>query len=151
MESGGMYDLHNRRNHLFFSSLFLFHACFTFFITISTTSNASLFAFNLLVWLYFPLKYLHPIQACPKWSHYLLIMLTPHDSGSTLISAEVEMEKLQASERSISIMHKTSEIPSLHNDDDQNSEFSIPVTPSKLHRFDIHNSWFNLAFSNRVN
>ncbi|CAO2838445.1 unnamed protein product [Amaranthus hypochondriacus] len=54
--------------------------------------------------------------------------------GSTLLSTEVEMEKLQASERSIAIMHKTSEIPSFHNDDDQSSEFSIPVTPSKLHR-----------------
>lgn len=78
-------------------------------------------------------------------------MLTPHNSGSTLLSTEVEMEKLQASERSIAIMHKTSEIPSFHNDDDQSSEFSIPVTPSKLHRFDIQNSSFHHAFCDRVN
>ena len=59
-----MYYLHNRRNHLF-PSLFLFDAHFSLFKTISTTSNASLFAFISLVWLYFPFKYLHSIQTYP--------------------------------------------------------------------------------------
>ena len=40
-----MYYLHNMENHFLFPLLFLFYAHFTFFTTISTTSNASLFAF----------------------------------------------------------------------------------------------------------
>ena len=48
-ERGGIYYLHNRRNHLIFPSLFLFYAYFTFFKTISTILNT----FLLLVWLYF--------------------------------------------------------------------------------------------------
>ena len=56
--------LHNRENYFLFPSLFLFYAHFTFFTIMSTTSKAFLFAFISLVWLHFPPKILHSIQAC---------------------------------------------------------------------------------------
>ncbi|XP_021716961.1 protein tesmin/TSO1-like CXC 2 isoform X1 [Chenopodium quinoa] len=52
--------------------------------------------------------------------------------GSSLIGTEAEMEKIQASEKSM--QDKSSDIHAFHNDDDQNSEFAIPMTPSRLFR-----------------
>ncbi|KAL2922647.1 CRC domain-containing protein TSO1 [Bienertia sinuspersici] len=52
--------------------------------------------------------------------------------GSTHIGTEVEMDKLHGPEKYIT--HKSSDVHELHNDDDQNSEFAIPQTPSKLYR-----------------
>lgn len=53
--------------------------------------------------------------------------------GSTLIGTEAEMEKLQASEKSV--MDRRSDVHGFHDDDDdQNSEFPIPMTPSRLYR-----------------
>lgn len=54
-----------------------------------------------------------------------------------MIATEAEIEKLQASEKSI--MDKSSDIHRSHDEDDQHSEFSIPQTPSRLYRFDILN------------
>lgn len=53
-------------------------------------------------------------------------------NGSIVRGAESEMVKLQAPEKYVT--HKSSDIHEFHNDDDQNSEFSIPQTPSKLYR-----------------
>lgn len=52
--------------------------------------------------------------------------------GSTMIATEAEIEKLQASEKSM--MDKSSDIHRSHDEDDQHSEFSIPQTPSRLYR-----------------
>lgn len=52
-----------------------------------------------------------------------------------MIGTEVEMDKLQASEKSI--LDRSLDIHGFQDDDDQNSEFAIPMTPSRLYRYHI--------------
>ena len=56
-EGGRMYYLHNRgKSSSFYIVIFISCLFFTCFTTISSISNASLFVFISLVWLYFPLN-----------------------------------------------------------------------------------------------